>query len=253
MPVAVVRVRALPHYRHDAFISGLKRAGYEVLPRAQPKSKRDFLVVWNRYGIHDAEAERWERDGGTVLVAENGYIGKDGQGRQLYALSVGQHHAGLECDGDDRLASLDIELKPWRDGEYVLICGQRGIGSRLMASPPGWHALMNMRLRECGRPVRVRTHPGNSAPKVAIEDDLANAYACVIWSSGSGVKALSLGVPVFYAAPRWICEDAALRPESLGSPLRDDAKREMAFRRMAGSQFTVAEIESGEPFLRVRC
>lgn len=252
MPVAVVRIRALPHYRHDAFIAGLKRSGYEVAPRAQPKSKRDLFVIWNRYGVFDAEADRWERDGGTVIVAENGYIGKDGQGRPLYAVSVGQHHAGLDGD-DDRLSELGVDIQSWRSGEHVLVCGQRGIGSRQMASPPGWHTVAAAQLRNCGRPVRIRAHPGNFAPKVTLEDDLANAYACVIWSSGAGVKALAMGVPVFYAAPHWICEEGALRPGFLGSPCRDDGKRLSALRKMARSQFTVAEIERGEPFARLKC
>lgn len=250
--LAVVRIRPQPHYRADAFHAGFERLGYTIARAGNPKSCEDVLCIWNRQGPDDADAGRWERAGGTVVVAENGYIGRDRSGRQLYALSLGQHHVGVDGD-DDRLSGLGVELEPWRDGEHVLICAQRGIGSRLMASPRDWHVKMNQSLRNCGRPVRIRMHPGNFAPKVALEDDLENAYACVVWSSGSGVKALSLGVPVFYAAPRWICEDAALRPESLATPCRDDEKRRMAFGRMARSQFTVDEIASGMPFRRLLC
>lgn len=239
--IAKVLLRAQPHYRKQAFLDGLKQAGYELASSAAPKSKDDILVIWNRYGAYEQQADAWERMGGTVLVVENGYTGG-------YAISLGQHHRGICCERD-----FDGELLPWRDGDYVLICGQRGIGSRLMASPPNWHMQMAAKLKKLtDRPIRVRTHPGNKTPTVPLEHDLENAHCCVVWSSGSGVKALSLGVPVFYAAPHWICEDAALRPEGVETPLYDDAKREMAFRRMAGSQFTVAEIERGEPFVRLR-
>lgn len=250
---ALCRIRPQPHYRREAFIAGLERAGYDLSQRAFSPVRGDALVIWNRYGQFEREADQWERSGGLVIVAENGYIGKDAQGRQLYAISVPQHHHGLPTGSDDRFSALGIELKPWReDGDYILICGQRGIGSVLMRSPPNWHVAMASRLAKITEmPIRVRTHPGNNAPAVTLEEDLRHAYACVVWSSGSGVKALSLGVPVFFSAPRWICEGAALRPECLDTPCREDDRRLAAFRRMAHCQFTVDEIASGLPFRRI--
>jgi len=247
--LAVVRIRAQPHYRREAFIMGLDSLGYRIEASGGPKSRQDLLVLWNRMGPDDRDAERWERDGGTVVIAENGYIGKDERGRQLYALSVGQHQHGL-AGSEDRFPRLGIELKPWTTGEHILVCAQRGIGSRLMASPPQWHVKMMDRLRKVtDRPLRLRMHPGNQPPKRALEEDLQGAHACAIWSSGSGVKALSLGVPVIYDAPRWICEAAATRQAS--SLCTDDALRLEAFRHMARNQWRVDEIQSGEPFRRI--
>jgi hypothetical protein len=41
------------------------------------------------------------------------------------------------------------------------------------------------------------------------DDELRKAEACIIWSSALGVRALTLGIRVFYDSPHWICEQAA--------------------------------------------
>lgn len=254
--IAVVRIRQLPHYRRQAFESGLSRLGYDLRAVGRPQSRDDLLVLWNRTGQDDADALAWERDGGTVLVCENGYVGGDASGHQLYAISVGQHNGAgwFPVGADDRWSRLEIEVKPWRDGgEYVLVCGQRGIGSKLMASPPGWHVrVADIVRRSAPRPPRLRLHPGNAPPKTSLADDLAGAWACAIWSSASGVKALISGVPVFFDAPRWIAQQAARPFGHWNEPLRDDAARDVALARLAHGQWTVEEIEAGEPFARFR-
>jgi hypothetical protein len=98
-------------------------------------------------------------------------------------------------------------VQPWivRDG-YALICGQRGIGSKTMASPPNWHINAERRVRAWNSRTKLRLHPGNNAPAMPLDDDLAGAAHCVIWSSSAGVRALCLGIPVYFDAPHWICE-----------------------------------------------
>jgi hypothetical protein len=252
--IAVSMIRADPHYRSDAFINGLKRAGYKVEAAGAPKDKRDFLVIWNRYGTFEMMADQWESRGGTVLVAENGYIGKDKNGQQLYALAQHGHNGSGKwpISEKDRFTPLGILVEPMNTsrGGYLLVCGQRGIGSKEMASPPDWHYKIQQKLSRQGFEVKVRLHPGNKQASTKLEDDLAGASACVIWSSGSGVKALTLGIPVIYCAPYWICEKAATR---LGATeTRSDAVLEYdrynALRRMADAQWTIEELESGEPF-----
>ena len=256
--IALCVIREQPHYRRDAFVRGLQRAGYTITDKGRPQARDDLLVIWNRYGLNEAMADRWEELGGSVLVAENGYVGKDANGHQLYALAVHGHNgAGWWPSGDeDRFAALNLEVLPWvsRPDGYALICGQRGIGSKQMASPPNWH--VNAARLWKRSPIRMRLHPGNNpAPNLPkLEDDLAGAQACVIWSSSSGVKALLAGIPVYYDAPHWICADAAM-------PLRKsfeieqsslDELRLQALRRMAYAQWTIAELETGEPFVRLR-
>jgi hypothetical protein len=254
--IAVCAIRDQPVYRRHAFIIGLRKAGYTVTSQADPKSRDDLYITWNRYGPNERTAELWERDGGSVLVAENGYIGTDSQGRQLYAISIGQHNGAgrFPVSTEDRFARLGIAVKPWRtDGEHVLICAQRGIGSRLMASPDNWHASTERYLRaRTKRPIRTRLHPGNKPAVVPLASDLAGAWACAVWSSASGVKALTLGIPVLYDAPHWIASEGARPLAAVETPLLDDACRLAALHRMAHGQWTVEEIESGEPFVRLR-
>lgn len=256
---AICRIRPEPHYRREAFENGLKRAGYELAQGGRPADKRDILVVWNRHGPVDREADEWEQRGGTVIVCENGYLGKDSQGRQLYAMSVHGHNgSGWFPIGDaDRFAQLEIELQPWREGRddgYLLLCAQRGIGSRTMASPAQWEIKTGKALTAIGQTkLTVRRHPGQVPAKTTLEQDLEGARACVIWSSASGVKALVMGIPVIYTAPHWICADAAVRGvHAVASLMRNDEMRRRAMHKMAWGQRTVEEIESGEPFVIFR-
>jgi hypothetical protein len=261
---AAVNIREAPSYRLDAFKAGLMRLGYSIVPyfqRGKPEDERDLLVLWNLHIDTEPAARVWEEQGGTVIICENGYIGADEQGRQLYAVSVHGHNgAGWYPVGqEDRFAPLGLTVQPWQTNEsgHILVCAQRGIGSREMASPPNWHAKAAGLLRKAsGREVRVRLHPGNKGPAPGaptLSDDLRGAWSCVIWSSSSGVKALLAGIPVFYDAPHWICSTGAVGFDGRAvSPKRDDASRIDALRQMAWGQWRVAEIEMGLPFDYIR-
>lgn len=255
---AVCLIREQPNYRRDAFVAGLQRAGYTLVDSlaAGPTSAKDLLIIWNRYGMFEQRANQWEGQGGTVLVAENGYVGKDAEGLQYYALAMHGHNGSgwFPIGDEDRFAQLNVTLKPFVDRPtgYYLICGQRGIGSRSMASPPNWHEHAKNFLQGHRKsvPVKTRLHPGNNAPTTPLEDDFSNAAVCVIWSSSSGVKALIEGIPVKYDAPHWICEGAATKLRSV-EVKRDDAARLQALQRMAWAQWSVAELATGEPFKRI--
>ena len=262
-PKAYCRIRPQPHYRREAFVQGLAAAGWQVednYPAGKP-GPGDVLVIWNRYGEGEAAADAWEKFGGRVFVAENGYVGLDGHGVQYYALSVSQHcGAGRMPTGDgSRWDRLGIALQPFRDGgSHLVIRGQRGIGSRLMASPQDWHRRLAAQLaRTTQRPVKLLDHPGKPACDPDVVDGLRKsfekAHACLVWSSAAAIRALIEGVPVFFDAPHWICEGAAVKGMAdLERPKRDDAARLAALQRMAWGQWTIAEIAGGEPFVRLR-
>lgn len=254
--IAVCQIRDLPHYRKDAFLKGLRTAGYSVSGSGKPSSPLDLLIIWNRYGGLEKTADTWERLGGTVLVCENGYIGQDKHGHQLYAISAAGHNGSgwWVHTGYDRFSTLGIDVKPWnkenKDG-HILVCGQRGIGSRTMASPTSWHDKAALQLKVfSSNKIKIRPHPGNQPAKTTLLNDLEGAYGCVIWSSSSGVKALVNGYPVFYDAPHWICSLAAMKVSDINKPNYDDKLRELALVNMADAQWTVDEIASGEPFVR---
>lgn len=254
MPRAYCLIRAEPHYRSEAFVSGLQRAGYQVVRSCPDRGvPGDLLVIWNRYGIYEQAAERFEREGGLVLVAENGYLGKDEGGIQYYALARHGHNGSgtWPTGGTERFSRLGIELKPWRkDGGHVLVCAQRGIGSRHMASPLEWHNSVARRLRALTkREIVIRVHPEDRnlrTKQPPLEEQWRGAWAVVIWSSGAGVRALIEGLPVIFDAPHWICGSAAGLVENIESLRMPE--RLPALQRMAWAQWTVSELASGEPF-----
>lgn len=255
-------IRDQPWYRRQAFESGLKAAGYEVSTGVAGHGRPgDALVIWNRYsGVHDI-ACRFEREGGTVLVAENGYLGAGGtspkfdvhpggpQPHHYYALGLWYHNDASRIipGGPERFERLHVELRPWRaTGEHILVAPNRSFGVAGRMMPPDWAERCTQRLRGAtGRPVRVRAHPGNDAPKRRLQDDLEGAWACVVWSSGSAVHALAAGIPTFIEAPFH-----ALKGAGAGGSLDEPVMPERLphFQRMAWGQWRIDEIERGEPF-----
>lgn len=245
-PIAAINLRKEPAYRREAFVSGLKRVGYSAVcmnktDHWQPKGPQDLLVVWNlKRGRDEEDAKTWEKRGGTVIVTENAYLQK--VDKSSYAISTHGHNGSgwFPVSDEDRFNKLGYEIKPWRVAAGMhLVCGQRGIGSALMASPPQWGEKLVKKLVHA----RLRPHPGNFKPKVPLLTDLEHVGVCHVWSSSAGIVALLEGVSTTHLAPHWICEGA-------GGPLND--AREAALNRMAHSQWSVAEIESGEPFARMQ-
>ncbi|BCH33146.1 hypothetical protein MesoLjLc_50760 [Mesorhizobium sp. L-8-10] len=249
-PVASDTFHPSPHYRKDAFHRGLERLGYLTgHPPKQSPAPHDVLLIWNRSLSNDMHARRYEAAGARVLVAENGFIGKDRRGHQLYALALGHHlGAGTWKEGPaDRWAQLGIDLAPWRNGgEEIVILPQRGIGEPGVTMPKDWTGDVVRRIRAVTcRPVRVRPHPGRE--RTDPFEDLKNAWAAVTWASGAGIKALIAGVPMFHEMPSWIGAPAAkFGISDIESPFVGD--RLPMLRRLAWAQWTVDEIESGEPF-----
>ncbi len=256
MSVAYNLIREQPHYRRDAFNTGLASRGYQVRMQ-QPTSwaPGDVLLMWNRHIWHKL-ASSFESSGGKVLVAENGYVGKGGisphsmKVRDPYALARSWHNdAGAIADGGaERWEALGVDLQPWRqDGRHILVCPNRPFGAPGRVMEEDWARDVKRRLAALTkREIRVRPHPGNSAPEIPLAEDLAGAWAVVIWGSSAGVHALLAGIPVICEAPYWICKSATGRLPEIEQPPMGD--RLSAMRRLARGQYFIAEIASGEAF-----
>ena len=170
-------IRSEPHYRRDAFDTGLRVTGYDIVHPAnigKPQAERHAghlepirALAWL--------AQRFEAAGAAVLIAENGYLGRsenayakpyttDAQEpeNQLYALALNHHNgAGRWWIGEPgRWRAQGIEVKPWReDGEHVLVLPQRG-SDRRGGDAAGWPESTLRRLRTLTtRSVRLRPHP----------------------------------------------------------------------------------------------
>jgi len=246
---AVCLIREALQYRRDSFCLGLRNAGYDLVPNLQKPGFDDVLVVWQRYGYFDEMARFFEGHGARVVVCENGYLGKLWLDDEWFAMAIGHHAgAGQWPAGDDaRWDRLKIELAPWRTaGSETVILGQRGIGEKNIASPDHWAENMRLKLRTG----RVRHHPGNRNLQIPLERDLQNAQSVVTWASSAALRALMLGIPVWYDFKQWIGAKAATHVCEFGTkpPLRDDALRLQMFRRLIWAQWRIGEIRSGSAF-----
>lgn len=252
---AFVMVKRHVTERHEAFCAGFDALGYQVSIK-EPRDPRpgDVLAIWNRKSGLESVADRMEAAGGTVLVAENGYIGRDEAGRHLCAMARHAHNGRGQwpVGSPERWAQLGVSLQPWRkNGRHVLICPNRSFGQRGGIMPHGWAEEIARQIgRFTSRPVRIRPHPGNwkdIPPKVPLAEDLRDAWAVVIWGSSAGVHALVAGIPVIRCAPWWIAAAAAGNDiAAIDNPPLPD--RLPAFQRLAWAQWSLAEIASGTAF-----
>lgn len=238
-----------PNYCKAAWDEGLRNAGFRIHPRINNPEPGDVLLTWNRSGGRNAEAQRFERAGATILVGENGLCGKLWRGQKWFSLARG-HHSGAgdwRPAGPERWDSWGVELAPWCARGETLILAQRGIGEPGIASPPDWAQQVQARIGG-----RIRPHPGPHEPAVPLAEDLATVGRVVTWHSSAALLALMAGVPVYYRFPQWIGAGAALPLSAWESePKRDDAARLEMFRRAAWSHWTVEEIATGEPIARL--
>lgn len=257
-------IRPQPWYRADAFARGLRAAGYEVRTDQPRGARGDVLLIWNRYAHWHAAATQFEREGGTVLVAENGYLGAGGTSPKFdvhpggpkphhyYALAVGWHNGRgwTPSGGPERFAALGVGLKPWRtEGGHILVAPNRsfGVGEQVMSQDWAERVLDRLRGRTA-RDVRIRQHPGNNAPLRPLAADLEGCWACICWSSGVAVHALAAGIPTFIEAPYHVLKGAGASGYA-DAPVMPD--RLPVFERMAWAQWTCGEIETGEPFQKL--
>lgn len=254
MPKAVCLIRSNVHYRHDAFINGLIAAGYVVSTKPLKVIERDdILVIWNRGVQFQYEANRHDKARSRIIIAENGYTdARDGDGHQWFSLAIDHHNGcGRWWQGDtSRFLLMRQDLKPWRDeGTFVLVLPQRGIGAMGVAMPASWPRLIVERLKKVTRrEIRMRPHPGLKSLALPLAPALIGCHAVVTWGSGAALKAIMLGVPAFHELPGWIGAAAARFGIDQGFENPFLADRGPMLERMAWSQWTVAEIASGEAF-----
>ena len=220
--------------RSALFKAGLKALGYkvEVGLTTAPKPG-DIFVTWNRIGAADNIDRIFEREGNTVLVAENASWGNSFAGKYWYHISNGLHNTAGRFNyyGADRFSGLKVDLAPWRKSGETVILPQRGIGSKPVSMPPNF-----VKIAKKDHGGRVRNHPG-MRDHLPLEQDLLNCGKVVTWGSGAAIKALMMGIPVESYYENWI-----------GKQDNTDEGRVEMFNRLAWAQWDHDEIKSGKAF-----
>lgn len=245
---AAVLIRPEPHYRADAFTSGLQRLGYKV---SADVARCDVLVTWNRNSSKDRFAQAVLKRGGRVLVAENAYLGNGFTNERAYSLSEGEHSGPGKWPFLDKLRWHTFGyplLDPKTEGDgSVLLLVQRGIGSPVTAQPFGYATKMEGALSKHYK-VRVRKHPGKSETH-PLEDALRGCSAVATWASGAAVRAVAMGYPCYYGLHKWVLADCSCPLWDIKKPFVLDAhKRQVAFERLAWCQWRLSELASGFAF-----
>ena len=194
--------------------------------------------------------QRQRQNNRDVLVLETGYINRGDGENHHYAAGFN----GLNGRADfknknmpgDRFFSLGIEVKPYREGKNIVLCGQVPWDASVDHTDHiQWlsDAFRLIRMNS-GRPVIVRHHPNVSRPARTFLEDISDAYAVVTFNSNSGVEALIEGVPVFAFDEGSMCWPVCNKSFGvLSSPARPD--REQWLNDLAYAQWTPDEMKEG--------
>lgn len=250
---ACVLIRDLPPYRRKSFVNGLKALGYDVSNKIDP-SPDNVLVIWNRYTSTDHVAKQYEVVNGKVIVAENGYLGREWRGQHWYSLALNRHNGAGQWNvgSPSRWDDLNVPLLPWRqDGKEIVVLATRHIGVKGVAEPVGWSLSVAQKLRDkLHMPVRVRMHPGENISKFKpLQEDLKDAEFVVSWGSGAALKALAWGIPSVHGMKNWIGAYASNFIDQVLNGLKPDNDERLGmFRNLAWAMWTTDEIVTGEPF-----
>jgi hypothetical protein len=192
-----------------------------------------------------------------VVVLETGYINRGAGQTHHYAAGLNglNGRANFRNHGmpDDRARLLGVELKPYKPGANIILCGQVPWDAAVDNSDHvAWLAECAAALSSGARPVVFRPHPAAYLPPIKgcefsqkpLADDLRNAWALVTFNSNSGVEALIDGVPVFAfdeGAMVWSVCNRSL--SDIESPIFPD--RVQWLNDLCYAQWTLDEMKAG--------
>lgn len=181
------------------------------------------------------------------------------------------HRAGRFAPSDSsvaRIHELGVELKPWRSGVGpIVVAGQlHGDYSLDGVDAFEWSAdVAEYLARKKERPIILRPHPldkderwDNLAERTGAEvsrrpliEDLARAGVWVSYTSGSAIDAVVAGVPsVSLSINNFAWPVSGHGLDGINRPFTP--QREAWLARIAGSQWTEAEIRTGRGWQAVR-
>ena len=154
----------------------------------------------------------------------------------------------------DRFEAWNIEVKPWIDGDHILICPSSNTMTMFMCGMDAetWAAKMYEEVKKyTNRPIKVRFKPrknntsGPAAADVSIEEELYDAHAVITSASLTAIDALKLGVPVFTDQPKY--NPAAWCANTDFSKLNNPEyyDREHLFYNLAYKQYSIPEMRDG--------
>jgi hypothetical protein len=262
----------------DAFLAGVRAHGDEtwerpLLPEVEVEDKCDIAVM---VGVKSRELFRqhWRAGINTVML-DKGYtrhsVGGGIRAWEYWRVAVNAHHPThylmKVARPHDRLAQLDLTLKPWRtEGSRILFAGSsakyhdfyqlpepttfakkyirriRGITKRevLYRPKPSWKEAV---------PIDGTTW----AVGGSIYDQLQNTWAVVTHGSNAVFEAVLEGVPCIVVGDAVAKPISSTEVEDLRNPkLASDEERTQWLANLAYCQWTQAEFACGEAWNYIR-
>ena len=178
----------------------------------------DVAVVFGTYKKNVARSyargaivkSQKEKNLDTVII-ETGYLNRGSGIQNHYAVGLNGINGRADFKNrnspHDRAEKLGIKLQDWKDGEYIVLCGQVPWDASVdFSDHQDWlHKSARAIFLKTDKSVIFRPHPlcklkpieGTIYSTRSLENDLKDAFCCVTFNSNSGVEALVNGVPVF--------------------------------------------------------
>lgn len=202
------------------------------------------VAVWGVLRGSDEVVRRARAMDRPFFYIDHAYVGR---GHYLnYRITRNAYEAGPVRDWPaDRVKKFGIELSPWRrGGGSVIVCPPTQYFMDAHGCPNWLEDTLEALRRATDRPVEIRAKPATGEPSEPLSNVFARAHAIVCHSSNIAVEAVIAGVPAFVAPTSAAAPVAETDLSLIEVPRRPD--REAWIRHIASSQFTLAEIASGE-------
>lgn len=247
-------IQPRPSPKMDEIFKALKQGWPEsehCMQTVPSFGEKDLTVIWGLlHGCQQYMKEPW-------IFTDMPYHGRwNGDYEKSYwRWCYNNLHDNRKLDVPaDRFEAWNTEVKPWTDGDYILICPSSNTMTRYMCGMDAetWAAKMYEVVKQYStRPVRVRFKPrknntsGPAAADVSIEQELHGAHAVITSASLTAIDALKLGVPVFTDQPEY--NPAAWCANTDFSKLNNPEyyDREHLFYNLAYKQYSIPEMRDG--------
>lgn len=254
-----------------AFEQGLRACGHNCVYHDMDA---DVAVIWShlwsgRMRYNQPIWNQFRDTGRNVIVLEVGML-KRGVTWKMGLNGVNRRARFGEDRIPNRAQQLGLKLKPWGQGQNIVIAAQRSDSEQWsgLMSPKQWvEETVGKIKRYTNRPIVVRPHPRQTLapiPGVAIrnphpvvntydsfdfDSELSNAWAVVNENSGPGSQAIIAGVPAFVGIDSLAAPIANLDLAEIEKPWMPD--RTTWLETIAHTEWTVKEIASGVPIKRL--
>lgn len=259
----------------EAFARSIQRKNWKV---AYHDESADVAVIWSvlfdgRMRLNQPIWERFKKTKRPVIVLEVGALDRG----RLWKVGLnginGSADFGLTNNDDRRRKKLNINFYPWKTQENIIICGQHPRSQQWEGMPPMEIWLKNtiQEIRQyTERKIIIRPHPraahvprenfknveiksprhlASTYDSFDFDQALHNAWCVVNWNSNPATIAALKGTPVFVGPSSLASTVGNLTLKDIEKPSMPD--REQWVNDLAYTEWTVEEIDAGEPLERV--